>query len=581
MLLKFKLTGTALLLLTVVFAQCPPDTTAVTPPQDYWSISYWNDWNGIEVVSWNTREFPYSGTSTINGIAEIVLDQLADIYAFQEIKDTTVFRTQLMALLPNYNFVLGYNGYYTYLALIYRTEVLTVTGIDEIWKDTDYWDDGDDNYYDNAQYYFASRPPLRVDFSWECGDNSFDFSVIDIHFKAKDEGFDRRVIASQLLQTYLQQQMAAGDSNFIVLGDWNDDISDASSYNSFNALLDDEELYFVNLPLAQDASDYYDSYPNYYPSSYLDHVLITAGLFDENLRGEPTTFRLDDYISNYFSLISDHRPVGWRFPLTAGSGSAGGSIVITEFMPNPAVSSDTYGEWFEIYNADTVAIEMSAWQIADNDGELHVIDPAIDYFAIQPGQYWVFGRSADTSLNGDVVPDYVYSGFDLTNTADEIILLDSQGTEIDRVEYDYNFPYASGYSAYLADVTTDNNSVVNWRQSDQQYGAGDYGTPGRSESGSQSVGNESNVPQGLQLYGNYPNPFNPVTTIKFELSDAGTVSLVVYDLQGRVVDRLIDSPMKPGVYSYTWDGGDFPSGLYLYRVTTGTYSVTNKMLLLK
>ncbi len=572
--------GAAFLFQTTIVAQdCPPDTLAVNPHQDNWSIPYWNDWDGIEIVTWNTKEFPYAGTSTINGIAEIVQDQMADIYAFQEINDTTAFRNQLMPLLPNYDYIIGSNGYYAFLAVIYRTDILTVTGRDELWDDTDYWDDGDTDYYDNAQYYFASRPPLRVDFHWECGTDQFDFSVIDIHLKARDEGFDRRVIASQLLQTYLQDQLALGDSNIVVAGDWNDEITDYSSSNSFNAILNDDDLYFANLPLAQDGSNYYDSYPSW--PSFLDHILITAGLFDENDYGTVTTFRLDDYISNYSYIISDHRPVGWRFPIRGSSGTSTGSIVITEIMPNPAVSSDTYGEWFEIYNADTTAIEISAWQIADNDGEFHQIDPGIDYFAIQPGEYMVFGRSADTSLNGGVDLDYEYSGFNLANTGDEIILLNARGTEVDRVEYDYNYPFDSGYSAWLSDPALDNNNVNNWRQATRQFGAGDYGTPGYSETGSTGIGPEVMLPQALKMLGNYPNPFNPATTIEFELAAAGEISLVILDLQGRIVSEITDRYYPAGRHSINWKADGLPSGVYIYQLQPGNQSAAGKMLYLK
>ncbi|NQU28107.1 MAG: hypothetical protein HQ528_07460, partial [Candidatus Marinimicrobia bacterium] len=86
---------------------CPPDTIPITPPQNVWTIPNWNDWEGIEVVTWNIEHFPQSGSTTIDGVAEIILDQLADIYALQEIDDTLAFKNQLMPLLPNYDYVIG------------------------------------------------------------------------------------------------------------------------------------------------------------------------------------------------------------------------------------------------------------------------------------------------------------------------------------------------------------------------------------------------------------------------------------------------------------------------------------------
>ncbi len=478
-----------LLLIPLSAQNCPPDTLAVTAPQDYWSIPYWNDWEGIETVTWNIEHFPQSGSTTINGVAEIILDQLADIYALQEIDDTLAFKNQLMPLLPNYDYILAPNGYFIYLAVIYRTKVLTVNNWTELWANT------------SNEYYFAGRPPLRVDFTWECGNYNFNFSVINVHLKCCNDGLERRRIAAQLLGAYLDQQIAAGDSNIIVLGDWNDDLVDTPPYDAFTVLLDNSNVYFVTLPLAQDPSNYYDSYPSW--PSFLDHILITAGLFDDNIAGEVTTFRLDDYITNYSSIISDHRPVGWRFPVSGLTEVSPFNIVITEIMANPSAVLDSYGEWFELYNADSVQIELSAWTIADADGDYHSIDPGIDFFAIEPGEYLIFGRDGDSIVNGGVPVDYVYSAFLLANSEDEIILRDSQGRLVDEVWYSASYPLTSGASMYLSDYSFNNNVATNWAQSSQAYGAGDLGTPGYGANDTLKV-DPGVMPDQVILLGNYP-----------------------------------------------------------------------------
>ncbi len=90
------------------------------------------------------------------------------------------------------------------------------------------------------------------------------------------------------------------------------------------------------------------------------------------------------------------------------------------------------------------------------------------------------------------------------------------------------------------------------------------------------------------LYGNFPNPFNPVTFIRFALKDETPVSLIIYDFSGRVVKTLIrpDNPLKPGRYSLTWDattnrGQLAASGPYFYRFIAGKFVATKKMILLK
>lgn len=82
------------------------------------------------------------------------------------------------------------------------------------------------------------------------------------------------------------------------------------------------------------------------------------------------------------------------------------------------------------------------------------------------------------------------------------------------------------------------------------------------------------LPEEFQLYGNYPNPFNPATTISYDLSESGHITLKVYSILGREVATLVDGVLTIGSYETAWDGRDsqgevVPSGTYLYRLTYG------------
>ena len=85
----------------------------------------------------------------------------------------------------------------------------------------------------------------------------------------------------------------------------------------------------------------------------------------------------------------------------------------------------------------------------------------------------------------------------------------------------------------------------------------------------------------------YPNPFNPVTTISFEVPDGGAnVSLRIYDVSGRLIRTLVDGVAPSGLRSASWDGTNdagepVTSGMYFYRLTAPSFSETKKMLLLK
>ncbi len=89
------------------------------------------------------------------------------------------------------------------------------------------------------------------------------------------------------------------------------------------------------------------------------------------------------------------------------------------------------------------------------------------------------------------------------------------------------------------------------------------------------------VPSEFSLHPNYPNPFNPVTTISFSLPVASHVSLEVYNVMGQRVTTVADGFYEAGVHACEWDGSAVASGVYFYRLETDAYTETKKMLLLK
>ena len=95
----------------------------------------------------------------------------------------------------------------------------------------------------------------------------------------------------------------------------------------------------------------------------------------------------------------------------------------------------------------------------------------------------------------------------------------------------------------------------------------------------------SEIPDKFSLSQNYPNPFNPSTNINFSIPAVETtrwvVSLLVYDITGREVATLVNQSLTPGTYSVNWDASNYPSGIYFYRLTSGDFSQTNKMILIK
>ena len=99
-------------------------------------------------------------------------------------------------------------------------------------------------------------------------------------------------------------------------------------------------------------------------------------------------------------------------------------------------------------------------------------------------------------------------------------------------------------------------------------------TPGVTE-------RESEVPQQFMLCQNNPNPFNPSTTIRFELPHASRVSLKEYNLLGQGVATLVDEEKPAGVYDVRFDAGGLSSGMYVYRLHAGDYVASRRLLLLR
>jgi hypothetical protein len=98
-------------------------------------------------------------------------------------------------------------------------------------------------------------------------------------------------------------------------------------------------------------------------------------------------------------------------------------------------------------------------------------------------------------------------------------------------------------------------------------------TPSSAETG--------DVPAEFRLYGNYPNPFNPATTIRYDLPVSGSVRLEIVDLLGRSLAILVDDERPAGSHKVRFDASHLAGGVYLYRIQAGGYTLSRPMLLLK
>ncbi|SVB12646.1 uncharacterized protein METZ01_LOCUS165500, partial [marine metagenome] len=97
---------------------------------------------------------------------------------------------------------------------------------------------------------------------------------------------------------------------------------------------------------------------------------------------------------------------------------------------------------------------------------------------------------------------------------------------------------------------------------------------------------EDMEPDQFTLYPAFPNPFNPVTTLRYNLPEDGMVNITIYDMMGRIVKNLLNDQQTRGYRSVKWDatddtGGRVSSGLYLYTIQAGQFNQTKKVVFLK
>jgi hypothetical protein len=106
-----------------------------------------------------------------------------------------------------------------------------------------------------------------------------------------------------------------------------------------------------------------------------------------------------------------------------------------------------------------------------------------------------------------------------------------------------------------------------------------YRRPLNELTGIQPVSNE--ISEHFSISQNYPNPFNPVTNIEFTVPKSSFVKLVIYNSLGIEVETLVNYELNHGTYKADWDASEYPSGVYFYKISAGSFSETKRMILVK
>jgi len=258
--------------------------------------------NTFDIATWNLKEFPRLDDRTVDTLAILIQDLQLDVIAVQEIMDTVAF-ADLLSQLDGWDGLYSTDGtsdYYQKTGLLYRTDQVSVLSWEPI-------------FWTGYEWEFP-RPPIRITLSVTLPSGTLDFYLIVLHLKAydDDESRERRMAAMVLLKEYLDGIVPfLPNHNWMMVGDYNDELTDSEDENIFWDFLQDSTDYtFLTEELAGNV--YWSSYPSY--NSLIDHIMVTSSMMDifgEN--GVIETLRLDDQYSRYLTVISDHRPVMAQF----------------------------------------------------------------------------------------------------------------------------------------------------------------------------------------------------------------------------------------------------------------------------
>jgi endonuclease/exonuclease/phosphatase family metal-dependent hydrolase len=270
------------------------------------NVPQFGEENTLEIASWNIEQFP-KHNATVSDVKEIILDLDVDIYAVQEINSAYEFQN----LIDSLNISLGgifFDGRLNEKSSSLKTGIVFKKSLVQV-LDSTYLFVGDND--------FAGRPPYALYLRAQKNNRVFDFTLIVVHLKAfgDPESQARRQRAIQKLKSYIQNrlQQSGNDPDYIIAGDWNDELEDPPQNNVFLPFLDDPANYrFLTEPFAGSSTEY--SYIGGSFRSLIDHIMITASIDSSYTIITPKIIKIDEFFNLYDNEVSDHRPVAARFP---------------------------------------------------------------------------------------------------------------------------------------------------------------------------------------------------------------------------------------------------------------------------
>lgn len=259
-------------------------------------------------------------------------------------------------------------------------------------------------------------------------------------------------------------------------------------------------------------------------------------------------------ISMGFKPETGTAPEYLKFPTPGASNESSqlfSPVCINEFQ----ATSDFGGtdDWVEIYNRGDKAFDLSGCFLSDERTN-HTKWTFPQGKILNPGEYLVIYEDA--------------LGFGFASEGNDVIMFTAADSTTGLDFYDFGKQLPDKSEGRLPDGTN------TWKFFNEP-------TKGASNSATAVETNQITTPNKFALDQNYPNPFNPITTISFSLPTKQKVKLTIFNALGQKVATLVDDILPAGNHSVQWQAESMPNGLYFYRFTSDSYTVTKKMILLK
>jgi hypothetical protein len=257
------------------------------------------------------------------------------------------------------------------------------------------------------------------------------------------------------------------------------------------------------------------------------------------------------------------KPDGWKnwarvTPVTRGLTNGPGDITMNEIYTRGVVGNL---DWIEVYNSTATQIDISGYKIYDVGGQTGpkpkklfpagTILPAKGFYVIV----------TDTATSATIA-----DGFGLSSTGETVWLENVTGTIIDSVA----IPALGNDTSYARKP----DGSMTWLKSTPP-------TRGLTNGTGTAVREEGTLVTRFALDQNFPNPFNPSTTITYAVPTSSHVSLKVYGILGTEVASLVNETQTAGRYTVRFIAGGLSTGVYFYRLTAGSFVETKKLTLLK